>query len=44
MRKRSSNVAAASTNVFCSESEATATKRPIGTEINTCYDYAYAYK
>jgi len=26
--------ATATTNVFCSESEASATKRPIGTEIN----------
>ncbi|MGE7916771.1 hypothetical protein, partial [Lysinibacillus xylanilyticus] len=33
VRKRSANVAAA-TNVFCSESEASATKRPAGTEIN----------
>ncbi|MFB7156480.1 hypothetical protein [Lysinibacillus sp. NPDC056232] len=28
------SVATATTNVFCSESKATATKRPVGTEIN----------
>ncbi|QQP14420.1 hypothetical protein FJQ98_10630 [Lysinibacillus agricola] len=28
------SVATATTNVFCSESKAAATKRPVGTEIN----------